>query len=193
MVILFEDDHHDPDPSDLSLKTLFLMSSVAHHYNSRPQIGVNKRKDSPIFQLKAFNNWIKSMLIGNYTNQNARALEIGCGKGGDLIKWHYLFHDRSKARIESLLGLDIAEISIQHAQDRYRDGHGLRYKAEFKALDCFTPELENVLANRTFNVISCQFAFHYCFESQVKVENTLKTISNHLQDGGYFFGTVTIG
>ena len=82
--------------------------------NARPEMGVNQRRDSTIFGLKTFNNWIKSVLIHKFAyeplqNSNTvlpskrgasqgRVLDIGCGKGGDLLKW-------AKARIGDYVGV----------------------------------------------------------------------------------------
>jgi len=40
-----------------------------------------------------------------------------------------------------------------------------------------------------FDIVSCQFAFHYCFESLPQAECMLKNISENLQVGGFFIGT----
>ena len=98
--------------------------------------------------------------------------------------------DREKAEIKSLVGLDIASKSIEEAQSRYKTSRSpLRYAAEFKTLDCFSQDLKSVIVNESmFNVVSVQFAFHYCFESEQKVDSFLATISMGLKDGGYFYG-----
>lgn len=39
-------------------------------------------------------------------------------------------------------------------------------------------------------MVSCQFAFHYCFESPKQAEQMLKNVSECLRVGGYFIGTM---
>lgn len=41
-----------------------------------------------------------------------------------------------------------------------------------------------------FNVISCQFALHYAFDSSKSASHTIKEIADRLVQGGYFFGTI---
>jgi len=41
------------------------------------------------------------------------------------------------------------------------------------------------------DLVSCQFAFHYSFESLPQAEQMLANISSNLQPGGYFIGTTT--
>lgn len=40
------------------------------------------------------------------------------------------------------------------------------------------------------NLVSCQFAFHYCFESLPQAECMLRNASECLKEGGYFIGTI---
>jgi len=42
----------------------------------------------------------------------------------------------------------------------------------------------------TFNVVSCQFALHYAFDSSKAARHTLKEIGSRMRKGGYFFGTI---
>jgi mRNA (guanine-N7-)-methyltransferase len=71
-------------------------ASVAQHYNDRPDVGVVKRKESRIIRMRSFNNWVKSVLIHRHVRPNFNVFDMGCGKGGDLIKW-------AKARIGHLV------------------------------------------------------------------------------------------
>jgi hypothetical protein len=55
---------------------------------------------------------------------------------------------------------------------------------------------ERVLAGKgkdKFNVISCMFAIHYFFESETKLEQFLKNVSDNLQTNGLFFATFMDG
>lgn len=78
------------------------VSEVANHYNTLEEKGLEARTQSRIFYLRNFNNWVKSMVIGDHLDKirdDARrrgdrdrypkivALDICCGKGGDLLKW----------------------------------------------------------------------------------------------------------
>jgi mRNA (guanine-N7-)-methyltransferase len=106
--------------------------NVASHYNARPDQQQEARKDSRIFKLRAFNNWIKAVLIAQVTrnNKGLRVLDMGCGKGGDLLKW-------KKAGISEYVGVDIASVSVQRAEERYREMWTPKFDAEFHTLDCF--------------------------------------------------------
>lgn len=83
--------------------------------NSRPDVGIVQRLESPIIGLKNFNNWVKSILITRFAHPvlakssvsgplagpprarigRGKVLDMGCGKGGDITKW-------AKAQVKEL-------------------------------------------------------------------------------------------
>lgn len=42
----------------------------------------------------------------------------------------------------------------------------------------------------SLDLVSCQFAFHYCFESLEQAECMIKNASECLKPGGHFIGTI---
>ncbi|GJJ15084.1 hypothetical protein Clacol_009359 [Clathrus columnatus] len=178
---------------------------VVHHYNSRPDVGVHERRESPIIGLKNFNNWIKSVLIAKFAKRafegapppppgdlksRGKVLDMGCGKGGDLQKWQ-------KARVREYVGLDIAAVSVEQARFRWEQLRGKKFAAHFAALDCFVEPIASVIPSATlippFDVVSMQFCMHYAFENETKARIMLDNVSKYLRKGGVFLGTVPNG
>lgn len=164
---------------------------VTKHYNDRPDFGKDARRQSPIFNLKNFNNWIKSVLIASFARFNppstARVLDIGCGKGGDLNKW-------LRSNIDEYFGLDIAQVSINQANNRFNDMRNKPFKAHFNTLDCFKEPLDKAITqdslDKQFDAVSCQFAMHYAFDSEQSVRCMLDNVAKYLKPGGTFIGTI---
>ncbi|MCJ8746005.1 hypothetical protein PDJAM_G00136830 [Pangasius djambal] len=114
---------------------------VATHYNSLQERGLVERSKSRIVHMRNFNNWLKSVLIGEILDTVRRdrrevcVLDLGCGKGGDLLKWR-------KGRISKLVCADIAGVSVEQCQQRYADmkkrSHPSEriFTAEFITADC---------------------------------------------------------
>jgi len=192
-------DENDIDDSSVvkKLKTDDGIGSVvASHYNKLEEKGKQHRKESRIYFMRNLNNWIKSMLIQDYVSKldesnksQFKVLDIGCGKGGDLLKW-------SKYPVGHMVGVDIAETSIDQCKDRYqqlknKSRNGRTFIAEFYAADCTKTEVKSMFRDpdTQFNIVSCQFAFHYCFESYQQADTMLKNITSNLKQGGYFIGT----
>lgn len=171
-------------------------SVVAAHYNHLEEKGLDERFNSPIFYLRNFNNWVKSVLIQEYSDKvrekhygrKIKVLDICCGKGGDLSKWQ-------KARVEHVIFADIAKVSVQQCQARYEDlqkRSGRIYSAEFITADCTKETLRDKYTDPSinFDFVSCQFGFHYCFESLAQARRMLSNISECIRPDGYFFGTI---
>jgi mRNA (guanine-N7-)-methyltransferase len=175
---------------------------VASHYNTLEEKGLHERSKSRIFYMRNFNNWIKSMLINEYLGKvrekcalgdPLRVLDIGCGKGGDLLKWQ-------KGNITHLICTDIADVSMEQCEARYKNiiaksGHNKfnkMFTAEFITSDSTLNRLREKYRDPSIqlNLVSCQFAFHYCFESLKQAECMLKNAAECLKPGGYFIGTI---
>nr|XP_034176302.1 mRNA cap guanine-N7 methyltransferase isoform X1 [Osmia lignaria]XP_034176303.1 mRNA cap guanine-N7 methyltransferase isoform X1 [Osmia lignaria] len=176
---------------------------VARHYNSLGNEGSFHRKQSRILYMRNFNNWIKSILILEYADKikqhtvhgyPIKVLDMCCGKGGDLFKWE-------KVKVSHVICADLAEISIEQCQDRYKELTKVWYNkrriapvftAEFIAADCTKVHLRTKFKDPSIQLdfVSCQFAFHYCFETLQQAECMMKNASECLKPGGYFIGTI---
>ncbi|KAM4688953.1 mRNA cap guanine-N(7) methyltransferase [Discoglossus pictus] len=175
-------------------------SKVAAHYNELQECGLAARSQSRIFYLRNFNNWMKSALIGEFIDRvrqkkkrDLTVLDLGCGKGGDLLKW-------KKAGIDTLVCTDIAEVSVKQCEQRYNDmkrrcRNDYIYNAEFVTADSTKELLSDKLRNPniTFDICSCQFVYHYSFETYEQADMMLKNACERLCPGGYFIGTTPDG
>ncbi|XP_036371761.1 mRNA cap guanine-N7 methyltransferase [Megalops cyprinoides] len=169
---------------------------VATHYNTLQECGLAARSQSRIFHMRNFNNWLKSVLIGEILDKVRRSrrevcvLDLGCGKGGDLLKWR-------KGHIDRLVCADIAAVSVEQCQQRYSDmrrkcrPNERIFSAEFVVADCTKEMLSEKLKDpgMAFDVCSCQFVYHYSFETQQQADLMLRNACERLRPGGFFIGT----
>ncbi|XP_050399183.2 mRNA cap guanine-N7 methyltransferase [Patella vulgata] len=178
-----------------------LTGTVAKHYNELQEAGKESRTFSRIYHLRNFNNWVKSVLIGdtldklrgNDRHKHLTVLDLCSGKGGDLLKWR-------KGGINKLVCADIAATSVEQSEGRYNemaeksryDRHSPKiFEAEFIAADCTKEILKERFKDPSmlFDLTCCQFSFHYSFESQPQAEMMLRNACECLKPGGYFIGT----
>lgn len=197
-----KDDEDVPELNPKKRKIDTNSDVVATHYNKLEEKGLDERAKSRIFFMRNFNNWIKSVLINEFITKTKSGLKLGeplrvldmcCGKGGDLLKW-------DKGGITHLICTDIAEVSIQQCEERYRamverkqgNKFGKLFTAEFFACDSTLQRLREKYKDPSIelNLVSCQFAFHYCFESLKQAECMIRNASECLRPGGYFIGTI---
>lgn len=156
-------------------------------YNSRKDSQLGDRTESPIFQIRALNNWIKSVLISMFCKDQASVFDFGGGKGGDLTKW-------SKQHISSLVLCDQAIQSINDCKDRYNkslDDNYLSFWIKLIACNAFTENIPKLLEKDIyFDLVSAQFCIHYAFGSEKHVRGMLNNVTTRLKEGGYFIGTI---
>lgn len=161
-------------------------SKIASHYNAIQPVDPTKRHQSQILHLRNLNNWVKQVLIlefGGRRHGVRDVLDLACGKGGDLFKWR-------KASIRTWTGVDIADVSIQEAQRRYQDAGQGMFEANFHVLDAFHDDWAMAFGTHSYDAISCQFAYHYSFETEKSARHSIKMIAKYLRPGGVFFGSI---
>lgn len=162
---------------------------VRSHYNARTHIsrGVNRNK-SPIIKLRKFNNIIKYMLINKFVKAGDKVLDLGCGKGGDLHKWH-------KSKVSQYVGIDISNESVLELIRRFQTMRSASFESVFATGDAFNTPVTELLSQFPqvefpMDMVTMQFVMHYAFSSESSIRNLLKNISQSLKVGGTFIGTI---
>ena len=124
-------------------------------------------------QIHLFNNFVKAYLIKKFIRPCGNVLDMACGKGGDLKKYKH-------NKVGFYHGLDIVPERIKEAEVRYKNICCM-FAAVFSVSD-FTLPLQ--LSNK-YDLISCQFAFHYAWNDMEKANQVLANIALHLSTNGY--------
>ena len=157
------------------------MNNAERHYDS--QAFTPKSGGPPRSALQKFHNDAKRALLSRFVSEDTSILDLACGRGGDIHKWHEL-------RVRHVTGLDISGKSIEEARNRYSKTEGRAWsKYEFLQADLTVPWASEV----QYGVISCMFALHYFFKDEATARTLLRTVASNLKPGGYFIGIVPCG
>lgn len=89
-----------------------------------------------------------------------KILDLGCGRGGDLMKWF------NRHNVDTYVGVDISSASLEEAKQRIEGSRKKPRVAKFVLADCGAPKfaleiLKVIGEGETFDYISIQFALHY--------------------------------
>lgn len=134
--------------------------------------------------LQRFHNDAKRALLETFASRATSLLDLACGRGGDIHKWHAL-------GIAEVRGLDVSGESVAEARSRYANAaHAPNTTTyTFQQADL----REGWRGDRPYDVIACMFALHYFFGSEQDAHTLLRTVSANLRPGGYFVGIVPDG
>jgi len=178
------------------------VQAIASGYASVGGIGVrSERLASKILPIRDFNNWLKSQLIASNVPhiKGVSVMDLCCGKGGDLQKY----------RLPEVTYVTLVDITLESLVETMRRYNGLVadvaeapagddrsrriYKADFVWADAFAvrlgPHFTMFRNGLRFNLISCQFALHYAFESEERARMLFQNISDLLAPDGRFVAT----
>ncbi len=194
-----------------SKKRGFEQIQAADHYNSNLKRVKKDRHLSMIYHLRELNNWVKSTIINiacrHYSTTCPSVLDFGCGMGGDINKWL-----KGHIGVSNYVGVDIALNSLKHFVNERLSAY-TKEKYKFTKLICADIGTESLTSstlhmhtwdssgnskwydgipltiNDKFDLVSCQFAVHYMFQSRQKAKHFLQEVSRHLKPGGLFIVT----
>lgn len=169
--------------------------------------------------MRNFHNWIKSIIIYTYCNpiyekgKQLSVLDIGVGRGGDIMKFYY-------SKVDFYVGIDINNNNlispVNGAISRYNRlrithpnfpkmyfinadaGAILDYNEQIKIfgnisninkdlmLKFFSKDKKKRII---FDRINCQFTIHYLLPNNIVWNNFLENINMYLKPGGYMLIT----
>jgi len=169
--------------------------------------------------MRNFHNWIRSILIYTYCNQiyekgnKLSILDIGCGKGEDMMKFYYVmcsFYVGIDKDADSLLSAANGAVS---RYNQLRKTHPNFPKYTFVTADASTPlnsELQaKALSSMSFenkklmdkffsndpskrvlfDRINCQDTIQFLLKDKMTWDGFTENINNYLKEGGYFVFT----
>lgn len=147
------------------------------------------RVKSSFYKMRLFHNWIKRKIITKYMH-NKNVLELGVGKGGDILKW-------IECGAKLVDGYDKCQESIDEANKRLVNLSNDNTKPipliRFHLLDLSSQVLDRNENNEKYHIVSSMFAFHYFFDNNKSVETIMKTIDQNTAVGSYFLACMFDG
>ncbi len=155
---------------------------------SKISLGYFKEKSDKNIVQRRFNSYVKYQIYEKYSNNFL--IDLASGNGQDLGKANKYF--------KSALFIDKDQNAMNELLQRYDNKINIPIKTLVVDLNTdYRTILEetNVLSIKTnsADVIICNFAFHYLFDSKKTLENIIQLIHSLLKVGGYFIFTAFNG
>eukprot|EP01139_Manchomonas_bermudensis_P023447 Amastigsp_a841149_116.p2 type:complete len:405 gc:universal Amastigsp_a841149_116:88-1302(+) len=162
-------------------------SEVGRFYDTQVGRSLEERAQGPIAVMRQFQNWIKNVIIVTFCRkQGFKVLDIAAGKGGDLHKF-------TACSIGLWFAVDISAMSVHEACNRYNELKVRGFDARFVIADCGATLLSAALPalwpTLSFDLVSCQFAMHYFFESETRLRVFFRNVTERLVPGAHFVAT----
>lgn len=134
--------------------------------------------------LRKYHNLIKMKLYENYMKGAKTTLEIGTGRGGDLLKME-------KVGIKKVFSVDPDEKNMNEMLRRAPN-----FKVEVVPIvggGEDTDKIKKVIGKHKINAMAAFFSLTFFAKDKAIYSGLLKTIDTFLQKGDYFVGTVMDG
>lgn len=137
-------------------------------------------------QVFKIHNEIKRNIINEFAGE--KLLDLASGRGGDLHKWI------TNKKIKKVLGYDINQESVSEAKKRLAGFPNNKKQISFYVKD-LSKNILNCVKNSQgyFDLVTCNFAFHYFFKNKDTLDTVLKSINNCSKKGTRFACTLFDG
>lgn len=144
--------------------------------------------------IRKYHNSIKRDLIMSMSSQSHRegktVVDLGAGKGGDLIKYQ-------SAKIRSLLAVEPNKRFLVELQDRAKKMKAQnQIDFDLKVVNTVAQDVNVItqaLNGRKVDLVSMFFSLSFFFENDMTLTSLVNTIHELLGEKGYFIGTTIDG
>jgi SAM-dependent methyltransferase len=124
-------------------------------------------------EIRKNHNEAKRGLIQSVAHEGQHILDVGCGFGGDLQKWH-----RCGVNINMC---DPEPTALVEAKSRAKNMHMRVNFYEGDIHDC---------PNRKFDIVCFNFSLHYIFASKTLFTSSIREIRKRVKPGGLLMGII---
>ena len=118
-------------------------------------------------------NDAKRNLIQSVSKEGEHILDVGCGFGGDLQKWH-------KCGVNINM-CDPEPSALEEARSRAKNMH--------MRVNFYEGDIHNC-PNRAFNIVCFNFSLHYIFASKGLFFSSIREIKKRVKPGGLLIGII---
>ncbi len=166
-------------------------NQVRNHYDKAALRRAPRRTrfHDETFVLKKYHNDIKFTLISTFLPHPAshvqrNILDLCCGQGTDIHKWH-------KNRVSNVIAVDLSPLAVSEASKRYTESgyQSSGLNVAFHVADIENDDLFVITKGQRFPLVTCFFAIQYFFKDERMLSTLLKHVSDSLLPGGFFVGT----
>jgi len=124
-------------------------------------------------EIRRNHNDAKRELIHHVTREGDQILDVGCGFGGDLQKWHRCGANMSMC--------DPEPTALVEAKSRAKN---MKMRVNF-----YEGDIHNC-PNRKYDIVCYNFSLHYIFESRDKFFSSIREIRKRLKPRGRLVGII---
>lgn len=134
----------------------------------------SSRSKAVFYNLRRFHNFIKRLELERNANGKEYLLDLACGKGGDFGKYRDI-------GLKHVTGYEIDKSSIEISKSRVADilndkKNSMNIEVNYMDLNKDSPPV----TSRKFDVIVCNFAFHYFY---LRIEHFISILSRNSKKG----------